>query len=402
MNSSGGKAPLPPSGGKPGAPSGKGSQTLPIMVYTATERLDQIKAHQFSFLEEAKRNWMGWLGSAVFHGALMLVALSIGANVIVKHQDYLLETDLVDQNTELTKESLDDLFDDSPVDSEVDGPPSVDADVIRPNPGYTDDAKSGAPDWITSGGHLTGLGDGGGGGDHLAGKGWGGYIRGLQKTGLDVVFVFDSTGSMGGIILEVKTRIRQLMKVVTYLVPNARLGLVTYRDWKKYDLDDYEYTVKYMPLVKGDRDGLDKLEAFLRTTEAYGGGDIPEAVLGGIETAVQKCGWNKTSKKVMIVFGDAPPHAEDNGLSKVYALCKDWHDKTGGIISCIDTTGGSKLLQEFKEMAGQGGGEATFLNDERAIVKQLVVYIFGSQWEKELDKVWGAVLKGPADTVIGQ
>jgi hypothetical protein len=202
---------------------------------------------------------------------------------------------------------------------------------------------------------------------------------------------------MGGIILEMKTRIRDLMKVVTYLVPNARVGLVTYRDQKKFDPDDYEYTVRFMPLVKGDRDGLDKLERFLSKTEAHGGGDIPEAVLQGVQTAIDRAEWDKVAKKVIIIVGDAPPHAEDKGLATLYALCKDWHEKTGGIVSCIDTTGGSKLLQEFKQMAAQGGGEATFVNDERAITKQLAVYIFGSQWEKEIDKIWDAVLKAPPD-----
>jgi len=383
-------------------PTGKPSQPPPLPLgHTAVERLVQIKIHRMSFTKEILTNWQGWLGSFVLHSAIFALFAAFGYGVIQEKQEYLLETDLVDAKNELTKETLDDLFDDSPVDSEIDAPPSVDADVMRPNPGYNE-LEPGAPDWITSGGHLTGIGDGGGGGDHLAGKSWGGYIRGLQKTGLDVVFVFDSTGSMGGIILEVKTRIRQLMKVVAYLVPNARLGLVTYRDLKKYDLDDYEYTVKYLPLMKANREGLDKLEKFLRETEAYGGGDIPEAVITGIEAAIEKSGWDKGTKKIIIVFGDAPPRPEDNGLSKIYDLCKKWNQNTGGVISCIDTTGGSKLLDEFRQMAADGGGESSFLNDERAIIKQLVVFIFGSKWEKEVDKVYNSVLKGPEDTVIGQ
>jgi len=207
---------------------------------------------------------------------------------------------------------------------------------------------------------------------------------------------------MGGIILEVKTRIRQLMKVVTYLVPNARLGLVTYRDKRKYDLDDYEYTVKYLPLMKGNQEGLDKLQRFLRETEAYGGGDIPEAVLEGVSAAINKVGWEKNTKKIIIVFGDAPPRPENNGLAAIYDMCKKWHERTGGVISCIDTTGGSKLLDEFRQMAADGGGESIFLNDERAIIKQLVVFIFGSKWETEIDKVYNSVLKGPQDTIIGE
>ncbi len=230
---------------------------------------------------------------------------------------------------------------------------------------------------------------------------WDANLARLREQGLDVVFVFDSTGSMGGIILEVKSRIRQLMKVVNYLVPNARLGLVTYRDRKKYDLDDYEYTVKFIPLQEGNRGGLDKLQRFLREIEASGGGDIPEAVLDGVQAAIEKAGWTPGAKKIVIVLGDAPPRPEDDGLSKMYDVCKKWK-ASGGVISCIDTNGGSKLMQEFRQMAADGGGEATFLNDERAIVKQIVVFIFGSKWETEIDKVYNSVLKGPEDTVVGE
>ena len=382
-----------------------GSGQLPRAgVYSATQRLEQIKAHQFSFVVEARRNWQGWLGSAVFHGALIILALAIGAQIIAKERAWEIWTDLQPgEEVQLSTESLDNLLGNNPnVDSEVEALPSVDADRDHPIPGYTDGATPGPLDAITSGGHLTGPpGDGEGGGRYLGGK-FGGVLPGYQKMGLDLVFVFDSTGSMGGIILEVKTRIRELAKVMHYLVPSVRIGLVTYRDWKKYDLDDYEYTVKYLPLTKADADGINSLEAFLRTTEAYGGGDIPEAVQAGLEVALQKMGWNKTTKKVIIVFGDAPPHAEDNGLAKVYALCKDWHNKTGGIVSCIDTTGGSKLLNEFKEMGAVGGGEATFLNDDRAIIRQLVIQVFGSKWQKPLDEAIKTVLQGPEDTVIGQ
>jgi len=166
-----------------------GRQPLPTGPESAVERLEQIKDHQWSLVDDVVSNWQGWLGSLLFHGALIILFAAITWKIFEERQDYWLETDLMETNHELTKESLDDLFDDSPVDSEIDEPPSVDADVMRPNPGYTE-LDPGAPPWITSGGHLTGLGGAGGGGDHLAGKSWGGYIRGLQRTGLDVVFVF--------------------------------------------------------------------------------------------------------------------------------------------------------------------------------------------------------------------
>jgi len=374
-------------------------QPLPGAVPNAVERLAQIKDHQWSFWEDVQENWQGWLGSLIFHLALLLLFWAVTWKIMHERRDVWIEGEEPKKKKEYPKDKLDDVIKKSLVDSEIDKPASVDADVLRPNPGYNDNLDPGAPEWITAGGHLTGLGGAGGGGDHLAGKGWGGYIAGLQRDGLDIMFVFDSTGSMGGIILEVKTRIKTLMNVVKYLVPNARLGLVTYRDLKKYDLDDFEYTVRFQKLTKGDDDGIRKLQRFLRETEAYGGGDIPEAVFDGVKAAIQKSGWRQGGKKIIIVFGDAPPRPENNGLAKIYDLCRQWHTKTGGIISCIDTTGGSKLLEEFRQMAHEGGGESSFLNDERAIIKQLVVFIFGSRWKTQIDKVSKKFLE-PADNAI--
>lgn len=217
---------------------------------------------------------------------------------------------------------------------------------------------------------------------------WNKHLEELRGKGLDVVFVFDSTGSMGGIILEVRQRIRQLATAVTRLVPGARLGLVTYRDIRKYDMDDYQYTVRSTPLTTADANGLARLEKFLRETEAFGGGDVPEAVYEGVQTAMEKAGWRADATKIIIVFGDAPPRPENNGVARLCQMCRLWHDRTGGIVSCIHTTGGNRLLPEFAQMAKAGGGEATTLLEERTIIKQLAVYIFGSRWEKELEKVW--------------
>ena len=211
------------------------------------------------------------------------------------------------------------------------------------------------------------------------------YRRQLDRDGLDVVIVFDSTGSMGGIIFELKTRILQITNVMKRITPNARLGLVAYRDSKKYDLDDYEYTVKYIQLKPMNRDGMKKLQTFLRSCEAYGGGDIPEAVHYGLKAAIDRGGWREKSRKAILIAGDAPPRPEENGLAKTYALAKEWHKTTGGVISCIDTTGNFKVLDEFKEIAHSGGGEAVFLNDEREIIRQVLISAFGTRWSKEIE-----------------
>ena len=215
---------------------------------------------------------------------------------------------------------------------------------------------------------------------------WNDHVAQLREKGLDVVFVFDATGSMGGVIFEVKSRIETLMGVVKSLVPEVRVGLVAYRDHRKYDRDDFEFVLKYQALVSSNSLGIKKLQRFLRTTEAYGGGDVPEAVYAGVKAAMDKSRWNSKSKKVIIVFGDAPPHPQNDGLRKLYRLCSSWHKRTGGVVSTIDTRGRAKVMAEFESMAENGGGESSSLENERAIIKQLVIHIFGTKWKKEVQK----------------
>jgi Mg-chelatase subunit ChlD len=220
------------------------------------------------------------------------------------------------------------------------------------------------------------------------------YRKQLDRDGLDVIVVFDSTGSMGGVILELKTRIKQVAQAMTAITPNARLGLVTYRDLKKFDLDDYEYTAKYIGMQTLDEPGLDRLQRFLRSCEAYGGGDEPEAVYEGLETAVKRGSWREKSRKVILIAGDAPPRAEYNGLARICALAKAWHRQSGGMVSCIDTTGNSRILSEFKEIATAGGGQAMFLDDERTIIKQIVIHAVGEHWRKQIEEAYEKATKG--------
>jgi len=246
-------------------------------------------------------------------------------------------------------------------------------------------------------------------------KPWAENVEALRKSGLEVMIVVDSTGSMGGILLEFKTRLKPLLDTLAAVVPDVRLGAVLYRDKKQYDREDYDFTAKYMQLEPLDKEGVDRLLRFWRDAGAYGGGDIPEAVLDGVQTAAAKAGWTgvptdmewrddaaftprRTEKKtppdpkssprrVIVVIGDAPPHPEDNGVAKTVAACKAWKE-AGGALSCIDTTGANKLMPEFGKMAEAGGGEAFALNDERKIIQQTLIAVFGSAYKAEVEKAY--------------
>ena len=125
-------------------------------------------------------------------------------------------------------------------------------------------------------------------------------IRNLRSTGLDIVIVFDSTGSMTGEIDEVKVQIERIGKILMKLVPDTRISLCTYRD------EGDEYEAKGIPLTND----LQELKSFLDTVFADAGGDLEEAVHKGMSWAVKENQFRTRARKVMLIFGDAPPHDE--------------------------------------------------------------------------------------------
>ena len=363
---------------------------------SAVNRLEDMKEHRASLIEDIRHHWPGWLGSLAFHAGLLALCLVIVWPLLGEHGTAVDRAPHIDPTSPRATRPLEAILP-APYETTCDLP-NITEDVPRPSIDLTD--LTPGDNWIGPEGPygkgLRGPGDDGTGDGGLIG-----YLDVLSKKGLDVVFVFDSTGSMGGILLEVKTRIRTLIHAMNYFVPGrAQLGLVTYRDLRRYDTEDYEYTVRYQPMVKCNRDGLDKLNTFLRKIEAYGGGDIPEAVYEGIDTAISRMKWRKGSAKVIIVFGDAPPRPERDGLNKIVRLCKRWHEKTGGVVTCIDTTGDHRLREEFKAMAAAGGGQAVSLGAEGEIVKRLIVSMFEPDFKEAIGRKFENMIKGEADPVI--
>jgi hypothetical protein len=203
------------------------------------------------------------------------------------------------------------------------------------------------------------------GGGAMGGGGWNGLLQNLRRHGLDIVITFDSTGSMGGEIRSVERQIHRIGSTLLKLVPKARIGLCTYRD------EGDEYVAKGLPLT-GDIAAIDR---FLHSIDADAGGDEPEAVHRGLEWSVTNNAFRPQARKVILLFGDAPPHPQY--LSTCLRIASDFSRQQKGVVSTV-TCRSSLRLPEFVQIAQAGGGEAFLTSDERQIMTQLMVLVFGS------------------------
>ena len=122
---------------------------------------------------------------------------------------------------------------------------------------------------------------------------------------LEMVFVLDTTGSMGGLLEGAKQRIWGIVNEVMQSAsrPSVGVGLVAYRD--RGD----EYVTKVLPITTD----LDQVYSTLMSYRADGGGDGPENVRRALADGVRNAGWSqRTNGVAQIVFlvGDAPPHVD--------------------------------------------------------------------------------------------
>src|SRR6195952_5080541 len=124
------------------------------------------------------------------------------------------------------------------------------------------------------------------------------------KSTVEVAFVLDTAGSMGGLIEGAKRKIWSIATAIIDANPNAeiRIGLVAYRD-----IGD-DYVTKTFDLTADIQD----LYANLLELQARGGGDWPESVNEALDVAVNKLRWTPGGdvRRIVFLVGDAPPHMD--------------------------------------------------------------------------------------------
>jgi Ca-activated chloride channel family protein len=128
------------------------------------------------------------------------------------------------------------------------------------------------------------------------------YVANKGVGELDLVFLVDETGSMGEYIAEVKRRLSEIIDALEEapLCRSLRLGLVSYRD---HPPQDGSFASRVVPLtsdIGAIRKGVDRMQA-------NGGGDGPESVTDGLYDLV-RLDWRPRAARVVVWFGDAPPH----------------------------------------------------------------------------------------------
>lgn len=173
-------------------------------------------------------------------------------------------------------------------------------------------------------------------------------------TNLDVLFLLDSTGSMGDEIAQLQNNILSISSQIDQLGGQAdvRYGLVTYRD--RGD----EYVSQVYDFVPEVTDFQNTLAA----VRADGGGDVPESLNEALHNAVQGVQWRGTDTiKLIFLVADAAPHldyANDYNYTDEMAIASGKGIKIHPIASSGLTPDGEFV---FRQLAQHTMGRFVFL-----------------------------------------
>lgn len=119
---------------------------------------------------------------------------------------------------------------------------------------------------------------------------------------LDVLFVLDTTGSMGEEIERLRDTIEIVHANIAAMTPRpaVRFGMVLYKD--RGD----EYVTEVVPFTAD----LQAFQAALAEVYASGGGDTPEDLQAALEDALKRMNWNTAGVRIGFVITDAEPHLD--------------------------------------------------------------------------------------------
>lgn len=208
---------------------------------------------------------------------------------------------------------------------------------------------------------------------------------------MDIFFVVDATSSMSDEINYLRSELNDVIGQVIKEQKDKidfRLGVSFYKD----SSDDY--IVKTSNLSSD----IEKTTDFIKTKSAGGGGDFPEAVEVGLESALKQK-WNPDAlNRIVFLLLDAPPHHNKAVLNKINKQIQEFAKK--GIKLVPITASGIDRQTEFlmKQMSILTNGTYVFLTDHSGIGESHLEHIIPDYEVEKLNDLLNRLITNYAQT----
>jgi hypothetical protein len=124
----------------------------------------------------------------------------------------------------------------------------------------------------------------------------------------DVMFIFDTSGSMGSVLEEAKTEVQEVMSQISGELPNVAFGVSEVKDTGEEFDGLYAWKLD-SPITTN----TNAVKEAINPLEAFGGGDGPEAYGRALweSDTNPEVGWRPGAKHLIILVADEVPHMKD-------------------------------------------------------------------------------------------
>jgi hypothetical protein len=228
---------------------------------------------------------------------------------------------------------------------------------------------------------------------------------------LEIVFNFDTTGSMNPCLLQVRQNVEETITKLFKEIPNLKIGIGANGD---YCDRNSSYVTKTINLTSNIYD----LTHFVRTVSRTGGGDAAEAYELVLHEAQTVYDWSLNSRKIFVLIADDVPHGTSYPLN---TLKLDWKNEAkkladlGVQIYTIQCLSKSYATSFYRDVADIGNGYHLHLDQFTDInvlinaiiyrqisqerVKQYEEQIFTQgKLNRTLDRSFGILMDRPRDS----
>jgi len=204
------------------------------------------------------------------------------------------------------------------------------------------------------------------------------FVHSSDKTGIDVAFSFDTTGSMYPCLEEVRTKLQEITTRLLKDIPNIRIALIAHGDY----CDHANYVAKALDFCTDPQ----KLAKFAQEVPKTGGGDLPEAY-EFVLREVRNLSWDPNHSRALIMIGDEIPHARSYTTEKIF-----WKDELkklvemGIVVYGVQALNSAAATPFYTEIATQTGGFHLRLRDFSLITEMFVAVCFRATSQEKFEE----------------
>ncbi|KAL3842370.1 hypothetical protein ACJMK2_020391 [Sinanodonta woodiana] len=168
----------------------------------------------------------------------------------------------------------------------------------------------------------------------------------------DILFSFDTTGSMSSVLEEVRARLNDMIQRLQADIPGIRIGVIAHGDYCDKDVFYVEKHVDFTNDIK-------ELVDFVTQTDGTGGGDPEECYELILKMAAENFSWSLGSQRALVVIGDSIPHDASYELNTDKI---DWRVEVDKLVNMgvkiygVQVFDNAEAIPFFHEIATKTGG----------------------------------------------